>query len=231
MSGNPHAAQVLIRCCRLLSTPFHPLYSSPPPRLSQHAGQRAGIGLNGLDLAALIAGNREVPSGPDSVALECPGSMEGGLTVDAIHFLKTEHGQAKAAFAKIEQASAHHRAALWKELKPELTVHERMEDRCLYGPLAHDARDRDDILAQWPQRHAAEVKQVDALIGEIEALDARDSQWLTKVSQVRHLLEAHILKEEGEIFPRVGLVWNRERLEQAGSELERMKAEESRRAA
>lgn len=151
--------------------------------------------------------------------------------MDAIQFLKDEHRKAKAAFAKIVGASGYHRAALWNDLKPELEVHERIEEACLYGPLSHDARHRDPALAQWNQRHAEDVRHVKAVLKEIDALNAQDSRWLTKVREVRDRLEGHIREEESDIFPRLALVWNRDRLEQAGTELERMKAKASRRAA
>jgi hemerythrin-like domain-containing protein len=151
--------------------------------------------------------------------------------LDAIQFLKEEHGKAKAAFAKIEGASGYHRASLWNELKPELEVHERIEEACLYGPLSHDAQHRDATLAQWNQRHAEDVKHVEAVLKEIDALNAQDSRWLTKVREVRERLEGHIREEESDIFPRIALVWNRDRIERAGTELERMKAKESRWAA
>lgn len=151
--------------------------------------------------------------------------------MDAIKFLKEEHGKAKAAFAQIVRASGYHRGSLWNDLKPELEVHERIEEACLYGPLSHDARHRDAALAQCNARHAEDVKHVEAVLKEIDALDAQDSRWLTKVREVQERLEAHVREEESDIFPRIALVWNRNRLEQAGTELERMKAKKSRLAA
>ena len=49
--------------------------------------------------------------------------------MDAIEFLKHEHQKAKAAFAKLLEASPDERGALWKELQPELKAHGRCRRR------------------------------------------------------------------------------------------------------
>jgi hypothetical protein len=58
----------------------------------------------------------------------------------AIKFLKTDHGKAKAAFQEIEGAAAPQRNALWKKLRSELELHEKMEKTNLYGPVARECR-------------------------------------------------------------------------------------------
>ena len=57
--------------------------------------------------------------------------------MDAVQFLKQEHEKAKAALATLSQTgSPTTRSYLWRQLKPELELHEKMEETCLYGPLA-----------------------------------------------------------------------------------------------
>jgi iron-sulfur cluster repair protein YtfE (RIC family) len=156
---------------------------------------------------------------------------EGVDAMDAIQFLKQEHETAKAAFRKIQAAPGRERGQLWNELKPELEVHEQIEEACLYGPLAKDATGKDSVLATWEGRHAEEVRKVKGIIKEIDALTSQDERWLALVKDVQASLEAHIREEEGTIFPRISQVWDRRRLDRAGAELEQKKAEASRRAA
>src|SRR5262249_49178609 len=74
--------------------------------------------------------------------------------MDAIQFLKKEHQRAKAAMAKLVKAPPGERGALWEELEPELTLHEELEDECLYTPLSDEAATaKDPKLASWRQRH------------------------------------------------------------------------------
>src|SRR5215467_6355269 len=137
------------------------------------------------------------------------------MMMNAIDFLKHEHQTAKAAFAKVLEASPEKRGELWKKLTPELKAHEQMEDAGLYQPLSRDAATKDPRLAGWRQQHQAEVEKVEGL---------------TKVKEVHSSLETHIKEEEGEIFPRIDKVWNAERLERSGREMSEMKAKKARAA-
>ena len=144
--------------------------------------------------------------------------------MDALRFLKSEHEAARAGLARLEQASGHARSAVWRELRPELEMHEQIEEACLYGPLAEDAEHRDASLGELRQRHAQDVAAAERLVQEVDATHPDDDhQWMACVGRLRSALERHIEMEEHEIFPRIGLVCNRDRLERAGNDLERMK--------
>ena len=147
--------------------------------------------------------------------------------MDAIHFLKQEHEKAKAAFAKVLKAPPKTRGSLWAKLQPELEAHEQMEDTCLYEPLSRDASKTDPKLADWRKTHKNEVKKVEGLIKDMSKVAPEDASWLTSLKAVHASLESHIREEEQDIFPRIGKVWDEEQLEQAGTELEEMKAKKS----
>lgn len=150
--------------------------------------------------------------------------------MNAIEFLKHEHQTAKAACTKVLEASPEKRGELWKHLTPELKAHEQMEDACLYQPLSRDAATKDSRLAGWRHQHQAEVEKVEGLMKEIERLRPEDQQWLAKVKEVHSSLETHIKEEEGEILPRIGKVWDAERLDRSGREMSEMKAKKARAA-
>jgi hypothetical protein len=96
--------------------------------------------------------------------------------MNAIELRKSQHKEAKAAFQKIEEASESQRGALWKHLSPELKLHEQMEEKHLYGPVARDADD--PTLVAWPDRHAAGVHEAEQLIGGIDRGSPGDKHWL-----------------------------------------------------
>ncbi|HSE06529.1 MAG TPA: hemerythrin domain-containing protein [Methylomirabilota bacterium] len=147
--------------------------------------------------------------------------------MDAIQFLKQEHDKAKAAFGKLLSAVPAERGAIWKELAPELKVHEKVEEQCLYGPIARDGVS-EPALSEWvSDRHQDEVHEVEGLIEETESLDPEDERWLVTLRQIKSALENHIRQEEQDIFPRVGRIWDRARLEEAGRQMAESKAEKS----
>jgi hypothetical protein len=137
--------------------------------------------------------------------------------MEAIQFLKQEHETAKSAFKKIEEASPQQRGQLWKQLKPELKVHEQIEEAHFYGPISQDARDPQ--LRDWNRHHHEEVQEAEAMIAEISRLEPTDDPWLAKVKELKKALEHHIQEEEQQIFPKAREVWDQSRLEQAGHEM------------
>ncbi len=151
--------------------------------------------------------------------------------MDAIKLLKQEHEKAKEMFQQIEQAREPQRAPLWNKLRPELKVHEKMEEAHLYGPVAEDDRTQDSTLRDWAEQHHVEVGEAETMIEEISGLNPSDAAWLEKVQSLKNTLEHHIQKEEQRIWPKIRQVWDQAKLDEAGSQMEAMKKEEARRAA
>jgi hemerythrin-like domain-containing protein len=145
--------------------------------------------------------------------------------MQAIKLLKEEHGKAKAAFQEIEASPRSERGALWTKLRPELELHEQMEEIHLYGPVARETQSNTS-LAEWERTHHHEVQEAEGLIKEIDRLDPAEDKWLATVKKLRGALEQHIRKEEQEIWPKIEQVWDMDRLEEAGRKLAAMKREE-----
>ena len=151
--------------------------------------------------------------------------------MNAIQLLKTDHETAKRMLGQIQSAAAQQRGELWKKLEPELKVHEQMEEKALYGPVARDVGAKDQKLSEWQGHHHSEVSQLEGILKELDRLDPADEAWIGKLGQLRQTLEHHIREEEGEIFPRIERAWDTSKLEQAGREMETMKQQATRRAA
>jgi hypothetical protein len=151
--------------------------------------------------------------------------------MNAIQLLQHEHQVAKRAFAQIQTAGPEDREPLWAKLRPELKVHEQMEERALYGPVADQVGSKDQTLGQWRERHHEEVMKAEELIQQIDQLDAESDEWMDKVATLQEALEDHIQEEEGDIWPRIQKVWDAAKLERAGQEMETLKRELMPRAA
>jgi hemerythrin superfamily protein len=110
--------------------------------------------------------------------------------------LKNDHRTVLAAIDAIEKTTdPNRRKDLFSFIRTELTMHSKAEEEVLYRPLRE--RTQNDMLLEtsFEDHHA-----VEELLGDIQATDADDREWLDKVRQLRSLLETHIQKEEGPLF-------------------------------
>ncbi len=137
--------------------------------------------------------------------------------MNAIDFLKQEHLNAGEKFDEIEQAAPDQRGQLWMELKPELKVHEHIEDEFVYGPLSKDPKAKGTPLADFQQHQDKDVAELEAAIAELEQKDPADAAWLTQLKKIHASLKDHIKEEEGTIFPAIPGIWPASKLEEAGA--------------
>lgn len=143
--------------------------------------------------------------------------------MNAIDFLKQEHQNAKEKFQEIEQADARKRGDLWKELKPELQVHEHIEDEFLYGPLSEEPKAKGTPLADFQKRQDEDVAKLEQEISTLERLDAKGLDWLAQLRKIKSALEGHIMEEESQILPAIPKIWDKAKLDQAGRGMEEEK--------
>jgi hypothetical protein len=144
--------------------------------------------------------------------------------MDVLQELRQAHDKAKSMFMEIERANPDQRGALWDKLRPELTAHEQYEERFVYGPVAKDADGREPDLTTWDERHHAQVRTMSTLIDDVGQLDASSDRWLVTLRDLQSSLEQHIDQEEGEIFPKIAVVWDANRRAQVGDQVAAKKA-------
>ena len=136
--------------------------------------------------------------------------------MNAIDFLKQEHQNAKEKFQEIEHASPSERGALWEELKPELKVHEHIEDEFLYGPLSKEPKAKGTPLADFQSHQDKDVAELEQAIAKLEAVDPSTDGWLAQLKKINASLADHIKEEEQDILPRIPEVWPAAKIEAAG---------------
>jgi Hemerythrin HHE cation binding domain len=144
--------------------------------------------------------------------------------MDALEDLKQMHVEAKAAFRKIEAAAPGDRGALWVKLQPELELHEQIEERFVYDPVARDVGATDPILGRWEQEHEAQVREADAVMAKIAGLKPENEPWLEHVRALHTTLEGHIDHEEHDVWPRIRTAWGEQKLVEAGRSIAAAKA-------
>ena len=137
--------------------------------------------------------------------------------MNAIDFLRQEHRNEKEKLQEIEHASPGRRGELWQELKPEMKVHEHIEDEFLYGPLSREPKAKGMPFADFQKHQDKDVAELEAKIAAMERLDAASVEWLTKLTEIRSALEDHIKEEEQDILPAIPKVWDQAKIDQAGT--------------
>jgi Hemerythrin HHE cation binding domain len=151
-------------------------------------------------------------------------ATEGATRVDALEELRQMHVGAKAAFQDIAGADPGERGALWGKLVEDLQLHEQIEERYVYDPVAKEAGPTDPVLAAWEGQHESDVRTADALIAKIRVLKPASDAWLELVATLRATLEVHIAHEERDIWPRIRTAWGNDKLEAAGWSIAAAKA-------
>jgi hypothetical protein len=143
--------------------------------------------------------------------------------MNAVDFLLQEHRMTEQKFREIEQADPQQRASLWRRLRPELKMHEQLEDDYLYGPLARDPRLEGTELGTFQQHQDDDVQQLEQKMSQLNQMEPTGDEWLAKFSEIRDALMSHVQEEETRILPKVPEVWDQTKLEEAGRMMEEMK--------
>lgn len=117
---------------------------------------------------------------------------------DWAEMLAAEHAVVLAIFDKIEATSDTQtvsRKHLLTKLKNALGKHAIEEENAVY-PALRDANSTHDADAL-----NSEHGYVKTYLYELENMPAEGSAWLTKVRELRAMLETHMKMEEDEVFP------------------------------
>jgi len=143
--------------------------------------------------------------------------------MNAVDFLLQEHRKTEEKFREIEQADPQQRMSLWRRLRPELKIHEQMEDDHVYGPLSRDPRFEGTELGEFQEHQDEDVAELEQLISELNGIASGGTEWLAKFREIRDGLMGHVQEEETRILPQVRDAWDESKLEEAGRMMEEMK--------
>lgn len=114
--------------------------------------------------------------------------------------LKKDHKLFKAILKKIDKTTEkkpERRQKLLDQLKFELVVHSRAEEKTLYDPLKKsEIKKADELAFEGYEEHA----MVDHLFAELAQTKANDKRWTALASVLKELLEHHIEEEEEDVF-------------------------------
>lgn len=144
---------------------------------------------------------------------------EGGKVMDALELLRKDHRTVGELFEEVKATTdpEKHRQ-LFEEIKAQLQLHTYIEETVLY-PAFTKYRDLKDLVLEAYEEHT----QIKRLINEISALSQDSERFDAKLKVMGENIEHHVREEEDDLFPRVIKLYDRERLERLGQELESAK--------
>ena len=167
-----------------------------------HAAQWSSTGFSrtqiGMTLGAAAAG----------ILIRLAGSIGRKMAVQSAsthnrvwdEVLQIEHRAVETLFQTLLQTEATEtgkRTALFAKIKHALIKHAIEEENAIYPALQRiDAIEDGDQLFE---DHAA-IKKA---IYDVDRMDSRDGAYLTRVRELSKLIEQHVQREEGNLFPRL----------------------------
>ncbi len=117
---------------------------------------------------------------------------------DGFDLLVNEH---RTAWALLERALhtdvPAKRREQWLLIRRQLLSHERAEALELYSALDGYAAARDIV-----EQHGRDEAQLESAVSQVDATDTASAAWRERVREVMACVEAHVLREENEYFPR-----------------------------
>jgi len=145
--------------------------------------------------------------------------------MDALTLLKEDHQKVKKIMGELEKTTERGvktREELFNKLVGELMVHEKIEEQIFYPRVRDAAKTKEvkDIVAESFEEHHF----VNVVIGEIKDTPFDAEEWAAKFSVMKENIEHHAFEEEeGEMFPKVQKLFDKDELEQMGAEMEELK--------
>jgi hemerythrin-like domain-containing protein len=137
--------------------------------------------------------------------------------------LKQDHRKIERLLERLTQSAEDTREArkdLIAEIRDEFIPHSRAEEAVFYNSLRLIPETEGEIGEMFGEHIEAETH-----LRALQAMDAIDANWTVVAKKLRSAIEAHVEKEEGEIFSAAKQVLAEEEAEMMTDAFETMKVE------
>ena len=139
----------------------------------------------------------------------------------AMLWLSKDHQRIQELFEKYRQAphipQNGMRAAV-EDIRRELALHLTIENEVFYDEVRNSSASKNTM--ELVDALIEEHQGIEKLLQEINYNNGNEKQVETKLSRLIELVEAHIKKEEDELFPEAQAVLSKQRLEELGLDME-----------
>jgi hemerythrin-like domain-containing protein len=142
--------------------------------------------------------------------------------MNIIRYLKDQHDEVNRLLDKIVLNDSSEPRSLLVAISKVLRLHMRIEETIVYPAASRcfegDARER-SVLAFFEEHEFA--KQC---LSALESTPATDERFVARAKVLKVILRAHVLEEEGELFPSLAAKLGQSGIEMLGDEVERQMA-------
>ncbi|MBR8838176.1 MAG: hemerythrin domain-containing protein [Stigonema ocellatum SAG 48.90 = DSM 106950] len=135
-----------------------------------------------------------------------------------LSLIQAEHHQVEQLFAAAEQADNTKMYKCFNQIYEALSLHNRAEEQVFYAAMR-----KYEETNQYVEEAEKEHKAAKALLEEIQELKPTDSEFRTKMSELKKSFQQHVGKEESEIFKVIRKCMNEEELTELGQEFQEAK--------
>lgn len=140
--------------------------------------------------------------------------------MNAIQLLEGQHREIETLFSEFDQAEdVETKAEAFEAVADKLAIHAAIEEHHFY-PAVKEKR-TEGLLVESLQEHLS-VKQ---LLADLLETDADHERFDAQMRTLRETVERHVDEEEGELFPRVRMLFTDDRLEAIGQAMSAEQAE------
>lgn len=139
---------------------------------------------------------------------------------DMLSLLEQEH---KEVSSLLKEILAHPRKPdleKIQQVKSSLELHTKIEEKLLY-PKAEKEKQASQLISDAYKEH----QEVKDLLKELKD-DAEPDELIKYCEQIQIGVEHHVKEEEGELFPLLRKLWDKETLQDLGEKMQEMKEKE-----
>lgn len=133
-----------------------------------------------------------------------------------IALLLEDHEEARTLLAKVEASQGSHREEGFRDLVYELVRHETVEQEVVYPQVRQALLDGDDVA----DARRKEEEEATRLLADLENLGVDTKEFDRLFDQLRDGVLAHANAEETEVFPRLAVIKDQDRLRATGRMLQ-----------
>ncbi len=134
--------------------------------------------------------------------------------MNAIELLDQQHDEVDALFRSLHSAkSPRTRESVFIQIADQLAIHSTLEERHFYPAV--NAHDTEDLLFNSYEQHRA----IKVLLADLLDVDADNSEFMKKCSELERLVRDHVEEERAALFPRARRLCDDAMLETIASEM------------
>src|SRR6478672_8254470 len=137
--------------------------------------------------------------------------------MNALDLLKKQHREVEELFKQYEKADEKDAALkedLFVRIADNLSAHASIEERFFYPSVKAD--DTEDLLREALEEHLSAKR----IIADLLELEPANEQFDAKMKVLQEEIEHHVEEEEGDLFPKVRKLMDKDSLESLGAIME-----------